>query len=258
MRYKNWKIGLGVVLMTALMLGCAGSAVDAGGGSAVPQQTVMLASGENTLAHTISVTGIGTATARPDVAYVTLGVEIIDKDVTEALSASTARMNAVREALEAFDIAPEDLQTVQYSVWIEQIYTDRGEPTGEYRYHVMNQLRVRLHDIAQVGPVLTAALDAGANSVGGISFEVKDTTELETQARELAIANAQAKAEQLAAGFGAEIAGLNQVAEVASGPGPVVRVMPAMEAGIGGGGQVPVEAGEFSVTVQLSAVFDIE
>ncbi len=254
---ENWKIGLAVVLMTALMLGCTGSAVDAGGGTVLPDALAATTS-EDALAHTISVTGMGTATARPDVAYLTLGVEVIDKDVAEALSASTTRMTAVREAIGGFDIAAEDLQTVQYNVWVEQIYTDRGEPTGEYRYHLINQLRVRLHDIAKVGPVLTAALDAGANSVGGISFEVENTTELEKQARELAIANAQAKAEQLAAGFGAKMVGLNRVAEITAGSGQVVRMAPAMEAGMGGGGQVPVEAGEFSVTVQLSVVFDIK
>jgi len=243
--------------MMALMLGCTGSAVDAGGGTVLPDALTAMTS-EDALAHTISVTGMGTATARPDVAYLTLGVEVIDKDVAEALSASTTRMTAVREAIGGFDIAAEDLQTVQYNVWVEQIYTDRGEPTGEYRYHVINQLRVRLHDIAKVGPVLTAALDAGANSVGGISFEVENTTELEKQARELAIANAQAKAEQLAAGFGAKMVGLNRVAEITAGSGQVVRMAPAMEAGMGGGGQVPVEAGEFSVTVQLSVVFDIK
>jgi uncharacterized protein len=255
---KSWQTVLIVALAMGLMLGCAGSAVDAGGGGTLLQDVARLGTTEDALAHTISVSGVGTATARPDLATITLGVEVIDKDVAEALSASTSRMTAVREAIGAFDIAPEDLQTVQYNVRVEQIYTDRGEPTGEYRYHVSNQLRVRLHDIAKVGPVLTAALDAGANSVGGISFQVDDTTELETQARELAIANAQAKAEQLAAGFGAEMVGLNRVAEVSVGAAPVARMDARAEAGIGGGGQVPVEAGEFSVTVQLSAVFDIK
>ena len=261
MRHNSWKSLLAIVVVMGLMLGCVGSTADAGGGSAVPQAGVLttVASGsENSLAHTISVTGLGTATARPDVAYVTLGVDIMDQDIAEALSASSTRMSAVREALDAYELAPEDLQTVQYNVWVEQIYSDRGEPTGEYRYHVVNQLRIRLHEIDLVAPVLTAALDAGANSVGGISFEVQDTTAMEAQARDLAIANAQAKAEQLAAGFGAKVVGLNQVAEVSLGAGTVARMATDAAYGLGGGGAVTVEAGEYSVSVQLAVVFDIE
>jgi len=261
MMYKNWKSLLAIVVVMGLMLGCVGSTADAGGGSSVPQTSVLTSVGsgaESTLAHTISVTGLGTATARPDVAYVTLGVDIMDQDIAEALSASATRMNAVREALDAYELAPEDLQTVQYNVWVEQIYNERGEPTGEYRYHVVNQLRIRLHDIDDVAPILTAALDAGANSVGGINFEVEDTAAMESQARDLAIANAQAKAEQLAAGFGATVVGLNQVAEVSSGGGVVARMATDVAYGVGGGGAGPVEAGEYSVSVQLAVVFDIE
>jgi hypothetical protein len=84
---------------------------------------------------------------------------------------------------------------------------------------------------------------------------VADPTELERQARDKAIADARAKAEQLAAGLGAKLGPVRQVSEY----GGVVKVVeaPVAERALAAGAPVPVSGGEFSVTVQIQVVFDI-
>jgi len=240
-------------LLAVALVGC-GEATTAGGGPQAKPLTSALQSEVEPMPRTISVNGIGMASARPDVAEIQLGVETIKTDASLAISENTERMTAVMGALKEMNIEDKDVQTVNYSMWIEEVYDQEGKPTGEIRYHVVNQVRIKLRDLTKTGEVLQKALEAGANNVGGISFSVADSVALQREARDQAIANAQAKAEQLAAGLGAHVGPLRQVSEFG---GVVVPFEARMAEGVGGGGAVPVSGGEFSITVEIQVVFDI-
>ncbi len=147
--------------------------------------------------RTLTVNGDGAASAAPDIADIQLGVETIDEDPKAAIDDNTSAMDSVIEALIDLEVAEDDIQTRSFNMWVEQIYDEDG-PTGEFRYHVVNQITVRVRDIDMTGDVLGAALGAGANNVRGISFGVEDTQALEEAARDAAVDNAVAKAEQLA------------------------------------------------------------
>jgi len=245
---------LALLLSGTLLAGCTGSEVLAGGG-----QTALVTA--EPVPATISVTGTGIATATPDIAYVTLGVESRDPDASEAVADSTTRMQAVMEVLEEYGIAANDIETVSYTMWLEQ--PPRPEPVPpsvapvetEERYHVVNQIRVALRDLDRVGDLLGDVLAAGANNVAGVQFAVEDTTALLEEARSKAIEDAESKAEQYAEGFGTIIKGVYSLTEL-SAPG---RAYAAAEVyGIGGGGApVPVASGELSVSVSVQAAYEI-
>jgi len=206
--------------------------------------------------RTLSVNGDGAASAAPDIADIELGVETIDEDPKAAIDGNTTSMAGVIEALIDLDIAEDDIQTRSFNMWVEQIYDEDG-PTGEFRYHVVNQISVRVRDIDQTGDVLGAALGAGANTVRGISFGVEDTQALEEAARDAAVDNAVAKAEQLAERLGVTVGSPRHVAEISGGFPQTARVERAV-AFDSGGGSVPVSPGDFTVRVSLNIVFDIE
>ncbi|MCO6453179.1 MAG: SIMPL domain-containing protein [Caldilineales bacterium] len=243
-----------VMLLGALALWATGCTlpVEAGGGPAI------VAAPAESIPKTISVSGAGVVSAPPDVAYLDLGVEIIDTDPAKAVADNTEKMAAVMDALTGQGIEAKDIATTNYSVWMEQVVDKDGVPTGETRYHVVNSVRATLSDLSKSGEVLQAALAAGANTVGGISFGISDPATLQTQARDLAIANAQAKAEQLAAGFGATLGPIRQVSEYATGIPLMKEAYASTVDGRGGGGPVPISTGEFSVQVELQAVYDIQ
>jgi len=232
------------------------SALQSGGGPQTKALTSALQAVSEPMPRTISVNGIGMASAPPDVAEVQLGVETIKTDASVAISENTERMTAVMDVIKGMNVEDKDVQTVNYSMWIEEVYDKEGQPTGEIRYHVVNQVRIKLRDLTKTGELLQAALEAGANNVGGISFSVADPAALQREARDQAIANARAKAEQLAAGLGAHVGPLRQVSEFG---GVVVpsEVRTVEKAVVVGGGPVPVSGGEFSITVEIQVVFDI-
>jgi uncharacterized protein YggE len=239
--------------MLGLLLGC-GAKVQAGGGGTVSGTTYAVNGGETP--YTINVNGSGMASNTPDIVDIQLGVETVNDDAAQTISESTAKMKAVLDAVKALGIEDKDIQTVNYTMWVEQIYNqETGVPTGQVRYHITNQVNVRLHDLTQAGKLLEDALTAGANNVGSITFGVSDPTELQKQARATAVQNARAKAEELAAGLGVQVGKVRQVSEYVSGPVPVATY--AKDMGVGGGGEVPIATGSYNVSVEVQVIFDI-
>jgi uncharacterized protein YggE len=63
-------------------------------------------------------------------------------------------------------------------------------------------LRVTVRDTDQLGELLDAAVNAGANSIYGVTFYVDDQTAAASEARVEAVEDARTKAEELASAAG--------------------------------------------------------
>jgi uncharacterized protein YggE len=201
----------------------------------------------------ISVSGSGTATASPDQVTLQLGVETVSQDPTEAISENSQRMNAIMAVMADMQIPAEKIQTVNYAMWVEDVYDANG-PTGEKRYHLSNQVSVQLDQLDQTGALLEKATSAGANSIGGITFGVSDTSELQQSALDKAMADARQKAERLAADLNMQV---GEVRSVIEGVQAASSTPMYAQAAIGGGGGVPVSSGQFSLVAQVQVVFDL-
>lgn len=205
--------------------------------------------------RTISVNGEGAASAVPDIADLELGVQTIDEDPTAAIENNTTAMANVIATLIDLDIDEDDIQTQSFNMWVEQVYGPDG-PTGEFLYHVINQIMVRVRDLDVTGDVLGAALAAGANNVGGIRFGVEDTQALDEAARDAAVDNAVAKAAQLAERLGVGVGSPRHVIETSGDVPHEVRLERAVA--FAADASVPVSPGDFTVRVSVNIVFDIE
>jgi uncharacterized protein YggE len=201
----------------------------------------------------ISVSGSGTATASPDQVTLQLGVETVSQDPAEAISENSQRMNAIMAVLADMQIPAEKIQTVNYAMWVEDVYDANG-PTGEKRYHLSNQVSVQLDQLDQTGALLEKATSAGANSIGGITFGVSDTSELQQAALDKAMADARQKAERMAVDLDMQV---GQVRSVTEGVQAASSAPMYAQAAIGGGGGVPVSSGQFSLVAQVQVVFDL-
>ncbi len=203
--------------------------------------------------RSIMVMGEGEASAQPDVAMATIGVETRALTAKGAADANKERMAAVMESLQGMGIAGEDIQTVDYSIRPE-IDWDDGEPRV-IGYVASNSVQVKIRQVDQVGDVLDAVTEAGANSIYGIRFTFDDPTILRDQARTEAMADAQSKAQALADLAGVGLGRPRIISEsFVEPPFPMERVEALA---IGAGGEVPVSPGQLEVTVQLQVTFDI-
>ena len=157
----------------------------------------MLAQGTEPSKRTINVTGTGKVTLTPDIAYVSIGVHTEGKDAAEAVATNTSQSQKVVDALKTFKIDPKDIQTTNFSIYPQQQYDNEGKPQG-ITYVVDNTVYVTLRDIDQLGELLDAVVKAGSNSINSIQFDVADREAALSEARQLAVDNAQKQAEELA------------------------------------------------------------
>lgn len=208
-----------------------------------------------TLSHTISVTGTGTANLAPDIVLITLGVQTQGPDIAEAVQENNRRAGEVMAAIREAGVADGDMSTANFSVSTQQQYDDQGNPTGEVSYWVDNSVNVTLRDLGKLGDLLQSALTQGANSVQSVTYSVEDPTEALDSARVQALEDARSQAAQLAAAAGVELGQVITVGEPGYGAAPLMDFAPAF--GKGGGGGVPTSPGTLEYSVQLSVVYGI-
>jgi uncharacterized protein YggE len=207
------------------------------------------------LRNTLRVTGTGQATGTPDLARVDLGVETRDEDIAVAVDETNRKMSELTEALSNVGIAKEDLLTTQYNIrQDEPIDPQTGRPVGTGEYVVSNTLKVTVREIDQISQVIETGLNAGANRVFGLAFDIEDTSTLESQARSEAIQDAMNRAQELADGLEIALGQPIYISEGFADIQPVIREAP--QAAMGGGPSI--STGQLTVAVQVNLIFAIE
>jgi hypothetical protein len=236
-----------ILLMSTLLTGCAGVAA---------AQTSTSSDAQPPL-RTVSVMGSGKAILTPDIAYVNIGVHTENKNAAEAVAANTTQAQKVIDAIKAMGIDAKDIQTTNFSIYPQQQYDPNGKPTGEITYIVDNSVYVTVRDLDKIGDLLDAAVQAGANSISGIQFDVADKTQALSEARQAAVNDARAKAEELAEAAGVTLGDVQTIAENTSSPPMPMYDMRAASAAMESAA-VPVSPGQMTITVDVSIVYLID
>ena len=258
--------GLLIVAALAFAAACTAAAAPAsvlaggGPGGAQPVSAVVPASATN--AGGITVVGVGKASGTPDVAHITVGVETVAASVQQAVNDNKAKMTALLGALKDLGIADKDIRTDNYSVFTERLPVPVASPaekpdSGPLAYHVNNQVNVTVRDVSKLGDTLDKAVAAGANNVYGVSFSVDDPSKLQADARAEAVADAKARAQDLAKLAGVNLGDVVSISEVIGGPGPVFSAAAPVAMGMGGGG-APIQPGEQQVNISVQVTFAIK
>jgi uncharacterized protein len=206
----------------------------------------------STTADTLAVVGTGVATAVPDTATVILGVSATRGNVHDAVNVANADMANLMKALHSVGVQDKDVQTT--SVYIQQV--TNCCPSAVTGYSSSNQVTVTVHHLVNVSTVIMAAVDAVGNDVqlGGVNLFVANQSAQIDAARTGAMADANARAQQWARLAGHHVGGLISLSEV-------VAVAPAYTCdqcgGRGGGGGVPIQPGQTTIAVTVTAVYEL-
>lgn len=213
--------------------------------------------------RTITVEGTGIVSTTPDTAAVTLGIRTSNESLTTAQDDVTARLGTATETLTGLGIAAEDIKTSSYNINPINQYDDDGNFRGIRGYEVSVSLRVTVRDLDTLGEVLDQAVDAGVNDVWGISMYVNDTTEAANQARQAAMDDARARAEEFARSEGLLITGVYLITETSAPAPPAQRSSQdapyAVDADMAeSSSPVPISPGSTDVRVDVTVIYIIE
>lgn len=209
---------------------------------------------------TIDMTGRGTVTAAPDLAWVSSGVVSDAKTAAEALTANNAAMTAVIERIKSAGIEGRDIQTNGFSVMPRYKRVDPKSNQQDYNtvigYRVSNGVRVRVRQLDGLGKLLDAMVRDGANRIDGIAFEVSNAEELKDEARKAAMADAMRKAKLYAEAAGVSLDRVLSINEQDFGPRPKM-MMARAEMAMPAAGAAPIEAGEETLEVRVNVTWQL-
>lgn len=187
------------------------------------------AAAEHAAPPSISVSGRAELSAPPD--FAEFAVQVISRrgDATDAAADNATRSAAVMRALRGAVGDAGTLRTESFSVSPEYRYKS-GEQTL-IGYVASHSIGVELTDLASVGKVTGAALEAGADTIANLQITLKDDTGLRAEALALASSRARAKANAIANSLGLKVLRVLDVSEDAAGriPQPMYRQAVQME-----------------------------
>jgi uncharacterized protein YggE len=163
----------------------------------------------------LTLNGIGKVKADPDMATISIGVDVTGAEAADAQKENSEIMDKVIAALKEKGLEDRDIQTQNYYMnkqYDYSNYDEMGQPK-EIGYQVSHTLDVTVTEIDRIGEILDAAVEAGANQTYGVNFTVANQEEYYLEALTLALENAQLKAEALAKVLKVEISAPSQVNE---------------------------------------------
>lgn len=223
-------------------------------GSSAPEAAM---AADNSQPQGLIVSGEGRASAAPDVALLTLGASTKEATVAEATRAVREAMDDLMASLEANGVQEKDIQTTEYSIYPQYDYrNDERILTG---YQVTHMVRVKVRDIDKAGELIDDAVEAAGDllQVHDIGFTIDDTSALRSEARQKAMADAQAKAGELAQLAGVTLGKPTYITESSYTPEPYAYDRGAAFA-MEEAAPTEISAGELEVVVNVSVTYDIE
>lgn len=229
----------------AATAGCAGTAF---GTDSMETETDADPSGNERL---VEVSAGGKASADPDRARARFGVEAAGETaeaVRTELAAESEKLQATLSEL----VPEENVRTTGYRIG------ERREGTG---FEGSHSYAVEVEDVARVGEVIDAAVEAGADDVGRVGFTLAPDTreELREEALKDALASADREAEAIAADRGTEIVETAWVSTAGGGGGrPVEGPVPEVATDDDARAPTDLETGPVSVSVSVTVGYRFE
>ncbi len=232
-----------VMALALLLSACAPAAVNSAGQPVV---------------RTLNVSGNGQAYLAPDIAYIYIGVHTEKLTAAEAVAENTDQTQKLIQAIRDFGIEAKDIRTTNFSIWpIDKFDPQSGAPTGDKTYAVDNTVYVTVRDLEKLGDLLDTAVQAGANTVNSVQFDVSNKDAALKQARVDAVKNAEAQAKELAEATGLSIGEIQSISFVDN-------QYPVFDGKGGGGGMaaeaaaVPIQPGQLTFTVTVNITYEIK
>ncbi|MDR3558185.1 MAG: SIMPL domain-containing protein [Candidatus Pacebacteria bacterium] len=286
LKVKAWKIGCGVggilIALIAVLI--------------IKELASISHLGDSAPVNTINVNGTGDAYAIPNIATFSFTVSDTEKTVALAQTNATAAVNSALVVVRASGVADKDIQTEDYSISPQYVYQNAVCPSPSVYgssassgsvssgiaiptiapapsatvycppnkqtltgYQVSESISVKLRDLTKAGSLLASLGSAGVTDLSGPSFTVDNPDSVQAQARSIAIADAQSKAEALAKQLGVRIVRVTSFNDNNNGVVyPMMAVAEKASTGSTDAATPEVPVGQQKVTDNVSISYEIQ
>lgn len=206
---------------------------------------------------TLTVSGMGDATADADMVTIVLGVQTRNESAAGAVADNARMMADSIEALLAAGVPEDEIKTSGFSIYPIRDWID-GKLSEKVVFEVSNQATITLDLTGEVdvGEVLDAAVGAGANSVESVTFGLQDPTSVQEEALEDAVIEAMGKADAISEAAGVTLGRILSITESGASTIPTAenRVYFTADASA----TTPIVPGDVEVTATVTITYEIE
>ena len=202
----------------------------------------------------VVASGEGVVKRAPDRAWFDVTAESRAKNPREAQKLNADAMSAVLQKLKGAGLKDDAIQTRGYDLQPEYDYNNGRQTLRGYL--ARNSMEVRVDELSRVGDLLDLVVGAGATSVGGVRFDLKDRTGAERDALKLAVEDARRRADAAASGAGMSVQRIVRIEEQRAVVRPPVPMMMAERASVGMAQSAPppVAPGELEVRATVTLI----
>src|SRR5690242_9990582 len=207
----------------------------------------------------VTVSGEAMTKVEPDAAVIVLSVVTQNAQAITAQQETGRKGAAVGNAIKNTAGANAEIKTSDYSLRPQYDYRDNRLPKI-VGYDARNSVIVTISDLKNVGAVIDAASNAGANSIDNVSFILRQTSPARGQSLSDATHQAMNKAQSIAQALGGRVLRVVEENESATVTGE--RVM-EYEATLGNNGDLrknttPITSGQLNIKSNVQLIVEIE
>ncbi|MEU2680522.1 SIMPL domain-containing protein [Streptomyces sp. NPDC007107] len=159
----------------------------------------------------VSVFGAASVDAAPDLARLRVAISQTRNTPGEAFAATRSGVNAIREVLRGHEVPESAVSASRLNLSSQWNYGSERTFAG---YECTASFVIELRELDTLETVLIDVVEAGANEVQGVEFDVRTKKELRARARTAAVAAAREKAALYAEAAGAQLGPVIHIKDV--------------------------------------------
>ncbi|MFJ7328036.1 SIMPL domain-containing protein [Streptomyces cyaneofuscatus] len=162
----------------------------------------------------ISVFGAASVDAAPDVARLRVSIKQTRQQPGEAFEVTRRGVNQVREVVRGHGVPDRHVSTSRLN--LESSYAYGGSERKFVGYECTASFEIEVRALDTLETVLVDVVEAGANEVSGVGFDVRAKKELRAEARRAAVVAAREKAQLYAEAAGVRLGPVVHITDVDS------------------------------------------
>ncbi|MGH7886032.1 MAG: SIMPL domain-containing protein [Thermodesulfobacteriota bacterium] len=207
---------------------------------------------------TIQVTGNGEISANPDVAYINISVETSSKIAADAVKQNAEKTQNVIKKIKSVISENDKVKTTNYSLYPVYEYDDTAKKQYLQEYRVVNEVLVETYNLDNIANLIDSTTTLGANRINGPRFGLKNSDELERMALVKAVEDARKTAETVSTAAGVKIIKILSINPGYNTPAPYYDRGFESKAFAAESAPTPIEAGDLTITANVTIVYEIE
>lgn len=200
----------------------------------------------------ISVAGEGKVTVVPDEAEISIGVSNTGSDANTVKKANDAAIDAILKYLKAQKLDAKDIQTERVS--LNRYETEKKK----FQYNATQTISIHLRDLSRYDAIMMGVMDAGANTINGVTFKTSKEEQYKSEARMKAVADARKKADDYTKALGQKLGKALLVTDNSQTYYPMVRTAMYKEAAAMMDTKETLAPGEITIAANVSISYGLE